>query len=317
MATNATLSIPRRRLGRTELSIPVVPFGTQGFGNHFGFVSDEDAIALIKHAISIGVNHFDCARCYGDSMRKLGLALKEIPREDVIITGRLCCHSSAEWGGYGDGRPDYSAERAVADVEDQLQLLGTDYFDGMLIHDPSEIEPTLEKGGTLDGVLQCKGRGLVHFVGYGMRPHDFHLKTIATGDVDLLLCFNDYNLARQTAADTVLPAAAEADVGIMNGWSILRGLLTGVDIDAEVAQGRWANHPDLESARERWKWCQEEGVDLLQLALQFCLLDDRIHGNNIGSLNVEQLEANVRAASVPLSDEVWEKYEARFGGGIN
>ena len=313
MVTNATLSIPRRRLGRTELSIPVVPFGTQGFGNHFGFVSDEDAIALIKHAISIGVNHFDCARCYGDSMRKLGLALREIPREDMIITGRLCCHSAAEWGGYGDGRPDYSAERAVADVEDQLQLLGTDYFDGMLIHDPSEIEPTLEKGGTLGGVLQCKGRGLVHFVGYGMRPHDFHLETIATGDVDLLLCFNDYNLVRQTAADTVLPAAAKADVGVMNGWSILRGLLTGVDIDAEVAQGRWGNHPDLESARARWQWCQEEGVDLLQLALQFCLQDDRIHGNNIGSLNVEQLEANVRAASVPLSDEVWEQYEARFG----
>lgn len=314
MATNGTLSIPRRRLGRTELSIPVVPFGTQGFGNHFGFVSDEDAVALMKHAVSIGVNHFDCARCYGDSLRKLGLALKEIPREDVIITGRLCCHSAAEWGGYGEGRPDYSAERVVADVEDQLQLLGTDYFDGMLIHDPSKIEPTLEKGGTLDGVLQCKGRGLVHFVGYGMRPHDFHLKTIATGDVDLLLCFNDYNLVRQTAADSVLPAAAEADVGVMNGWSILRGMLTGVDIDTEVAEGRWANHPDLEDARERWKWCQEEGVDLLQLALQFCMLDDRIHGNNIGSLNIEQLEANVRAASVPLSDEVWKKYEARFGG---
>ena len=317
MATNTTLSIPRRRLGRTELSIPVVPFGTQGFGNHFGFVSDEDAIALIKHAISIGVNHFDCARCYGDSLRKLGLALREIPREDVIITGRLCCHSAAEWGGYGEGRPDYSTERVIADVEDQLQLLGTNYFDGMLIHDPSEIEPTLEKNGTLDGVLQCKGRGLVRFVGYGMRPHDFHLKTIATGDVDLLLCFNDYNLARQTAADTVLPAAAEADVGVMNGWSILRGLLTGVDIDAEVAQGRWANHPDLEPARARWQWCQEEGVDLLQLALQFCLRDDRIHGNNIGSLNIEQLEANVRAASISLSDEVWEKYEARFGGGRN
>lgn len=317
MATNATLSIPRRRLGRTELSIPVVPFGTQGFGNHFGFVSDEDALVLIKHAISIGVNHFDCARCYGDSLRKLGLALKEISREDVIITGRLCCHSAAEWGGYGEGSPDYSADRVIADVEDQLQLLGTDYFDGMLIHDPSEIEPTLEKGGTLDGVLQCKGRGLVHFVGYGMRPHDFHLKTIATGDVDLLLCFNDYNLVRQTAADTVVPAAAEADVGIMNGWSILRGLLTGVNIDAEVQQGRWNNHPDLESARARWKWCQEEGIDLLQLALQFCLRDDRIHGNNIGSLNIEQLEANVRAASTPLTDEVWEKYDAQFGDGIN
>ena len=315
MATNATLSIPRRRLGRTELSIPVVPFGTQGFGNHFGFVSDEDAVALIKHAISIGVNHFDCARCYGDSLRKLGLALREIPREEVIITGRLCCHSAAEWGGYGEGGPDYSAERVVADVEDQLQLLGTDYFDGMLIHDPSEIDATLEKGGTLDGVLQCKARGLIRFAGYGMRPHDFHLKAIATGEIDLILCFNDYNLVRQTAADTVLPAADEADVGVMNGWSILRGLLTGVDIDAEAE--RWQRHPDLEPARARWQWCQEEGVDLLQLALQFCLRDDRIHGNNIGSLNIEQLEANVRAASTPLSDEVWEKYEARFGSGRN
>ena len=305
--------LPRRRLGRTELSIPVIPFGTQGFGNHFGFVSDEDAVELIKHAVSIGANHFDCARCYGDSMRKLGLALKEIPREDVIITGRLCCHSAAKWGFYGEGTPDYSAERVIADVEDQLQLLGTDYFDGMLIHDPSQIEPTLEKGGTLDGVLQCKARGLVHYAGYGMRPHDFHLKAIATGDIDLILCFNDYNLIRQTAADDILPAAAEADIGVMNGWSILRGLLTGVDIDAAIAAGRWKNDRDAEPAREIWKWCQEEGIDLLQLALQFCLRENRIHGNNIGSLNIEQLEANVRAASTPLPDGVWEKYRERFG----
>ena len=110
--TSAVPPVPRRRLGRTELEIPVIPFGTQGFGNHFGFVSDEDAVALIKHAVSLGVNHFDCARCYGDSLRKLGLALREIPRGDVIITGRLCCHSNAPWGGYrGDGEPDYSAER--------------------------------------------------------------------------------------------------------------------------------------------------------------------------------------------------------------
>lgn len=56
-------------------------------------------------------------------MRKLVLAMKEIPRETVIITGRVCCHSGAEWGGCGEGTPDYSAERAIADVEDQLQWL--------------------------------------------------------------------------------------------------------------------------------------------------------------------------------------------------
>ncbi|MFT5088122.1 MAG: aryl-alcohol dehydrogenase-like predicted oxidoreductase [Candidatus Latescibacterota bacterium] len=304
------MPLPRRRLGKTGLEIPVIPFGTQGFGNNFGSVKDEEAVALVKHAVSLGVNHFDCARCYGDSLRKTGLALREIPREDVIITGRLCCHSAAQWGFYGDGEPDYSAERVIRDVENQLEILGTDYFDGMLIHDPKKIEPTLAKDGTLAGLLQLKARGLVRNVGYGMNPHDFHLKAIATGDVDLLLCFNDYNLIRQTAADELLSAAAAADIGVMNGWSILRGLLTGIDIDEAREKGRYKNDPDVDASRTIWQWCQQEEVNLLQLAIQFCLAETRIHGNPIGSLNTEQLEANIWAASTPLDESVWTKFRA-------
>ncbi|MDE0141497.1 MAG: aldo/keto reductase [Caldilineaceae bacterium] len=310
----ASPMLPRRRLGRTELEIPVIPFGTLGFSNSFGFVSDEDAVGLIRHAMSLGANHFDCARCYGDSMRKLGLALLEIPREEVIITGRLCCHSDAPWGGYhGTGEADYSAERAVRDVEDQLELLGTDYFDGVMIHDPNRIEPTLARDGSLAGLLKLKARGLVRNVGYGMEPHDFHLQAIATGEVDLLLCFNDYNLVRQTAADTILPAAAAADVGVLNGWSILRGLLTGADIDEVNTQRRFRGNNDPEAARTYWNWCREEQIDLLQLAIQFCLREERIHGNPIGSLNVEQLEANIRAASTPLDESVWIRFQEEFG----
>lgn len=305
-------SVPRRVLGRTGLSIPVVPFGTQGFGGNFGPVSDEEAVALVRHAIDLGVNHFDCARCYGDSLRKLGLALREIPREAVIITGRVCCHSGAKWGGYGEGRPDYSAERVVADVEEQLEGLGIAYYDGLLIHDPPEIEPTLAKGGTLEGALRLKARGLVRNVGYGMRPHDFHLAALATGEVDMLLCFSDYNLVRQTAAERLLPAAAEAGVGVLNGWSILRGLLTGVDIEVAQTAGRWRNDADAARAREIREWCIAEGIDMLTLALQFCLREPRIHGNPIGSLNAAQLEANIRAAATPLPEAVWEGFGERF-----
>lgn len=308
--------IPRRRLGKTGLSIPVVPFGTQGFGNHFGFVSDEDAIALIKHAVTLGVNHFDCARCYGDSLRKLGLALREIPREEVIITGRLCCHSGRQWGYYArdksEGEPDYSTERVIRDVEDQLGILETDYFDGVLIHDPPNIDATLARKGTLAGLLELKSRGLVHNVGFGMRPHDFHLKAIETGDVDFLLCFNDYNLIRQSAARDILPVAATMNVGVLNGWSILRGLLTGVDIDEVQKSGRYQNEEDIEVARKLWIWCQREKVSLLQLAIQFCLREGRIHGNPIGSLNAEQLQANIQAASTPIADEVWHRFAAEF-----
>ena len=309
---NSIPAVPRRRLGRSGLSIPVVPFGTQGFGGNFGPVSDEEAVVLIHRAVELGVNHFDCARCYGDSLRKLALALREVPRERLIITGRVCCHSAAKWGGYGEGWPDYSAERAMSDVEDQLELLGTTYFDGVLIHDPPEIEPTLATGGTLEGLLRLKARRLVRNVGFGMRPHDFHQAALATGEVDFFLCFSDYNLIRQTAAERLLPAAAEAGVGVMNGWSIMQGLLTGVDIAAAQEAGRWRNHRDAPRALEIQRWCQKEAIDLLTLAIQFCLREGRIHGNPIGSLNVAQLEANVRAAATPLPEEVWRRFGERF-----
>jgi aryl-alcohol dehydrogenase-like predicted oxidoreductase len=312
---NAIPRVPRRQLGRTGLSIPVIPFGTQGFGGNFGPVSDAEAVGLIHRAVELGVNHFDCARCYGDSLRKLGVALREIPRERLIITGRVCCHSAARWGGYGEGRPDYSAQRAMADVEDQLERLGTTYFDGVLIHDPPEIEPTLATNGTLEGLQRLKACRLVRNVGYGMRPHDFHMAALATGEVDFFLTFSDYNLLRQTAAERLLPAAAEAGVGVMNGWSIMQGLLTGVDIAAAQAAGRWRNHPDAPRALAIQRWCREEGIDMLTLAIQFCLREERIHGNPIGSLNIDQLEANVRAACTPLPEEVWDRFGEWFLSG--
>lgn len=38
------------------------------------------------------------------------------------------------------------------------------------------------------------------------------------------------------------------------------------------------------------------------------------HGNPIGSLNAEQLEANIWAASTPLEEEVWVRFHSEFGG---
>lgn len=303
---------PRRRFGKTELSIPVIPFGTQGFGNNFGFVSDEEACALMRRAVELGVNHFDSARCYGDSLRKVGVAIKTgaIRREEIILGGRVCCHSAAQWGGYGQGRPDYSAQRAMDDVRDQLELLGTDFFDYVFIHDPGDIEATLAPNGTLEGLKRLKEEGLVHFVGYGMNPHSFHLKAIEEGDIDCLLTFNDYNLLRQTVAEDILPAAAEKDIGVLNGWSILRGLLTGVPVETIVSRDRWLPHSDAQRAENMRFWCQERGISLLKLALQFCLRETRIHGNPLGNLNVEQLETNVAAVLEPLPDSVFEEFVA-------
>lgn len=292
-------NVPRRRWGKSNINIPVIPFGTQGFGNHFGFVSDDDAQKLIKRAVDIGVNHFDCALCYGDSVRKLGLAIKNgvIKRDEVIISGRVCCHGQ---------NINYSSEYALYNVEKQMEMLNIDYFDALFIHDPAQIEPTLEKNGTLAGLLKAKSRGLTNNVGYGMNPHNFHLKVIETGDVDVLLTFNDYNLMSQTAANDILPAAAAKDIGVLNGWSIKRGILTGIDLSNHDK-----NDQNVARAIKMREWCIKEGISLLALALQFCLKEERIHGNPIGNLNIEQLEMNALAVSKPLPEEVFQEFTAQ------
>jgi aryl-alcohol dehydrogenase-like predicted oxidoreductase len=57
-------------------------------------------------------------------------------------------------------------------------------------------------------------------------------------------------------------------------------------------------------------WCVERGISLLRLALQFCLREGRIHGNPIGSLNIEQLEMNVSAVLEPLPERIFEDFRA-------
>lgn len=302
---NRQFNIPRRRWGKSELTIPVIPFGTQGFGNNFGNVTDDEACELMRHAIDIGINHLDVALCYGDSQRKLGIALKNnvIKRDEVIISARICAERTYNWNGVEyethGGEKNYSADYAFKNIEKQLELVGTDYFDAMLVHDPREIEPTLAKGGTFEALNKLKSRGVIRNIGYAMNPHDFHLKVIETGEVDVLLTFNDHNLFGQTAARDILPAAAAKDIGVLNGWSIKRGLLTGINLS-----DRSQDNPEVARAIKMRQWCVDNDVSLLGIALQFCLREKRIHGNPLGSLNVNQLELNARAVSEPLPEEV-------------
>ncbi|MDE0042342.1 MAG: aldo/keto reductase, partial [Candidatus Poribacteria bacterium] len=96
-----TFNVPRRRWGKSEISIPVIPFGTQGFGNNFGHVSDDEACELMRRSIDIGINHFDASLCYGDSQRKVGVALKSgaIKRDEIILSARICGNLTYEWNG--------------------------------------------------------------------------------------------------------------------------------------------------------------------------------------------------------------------------
>jgi aryl-alcohol dehydrogenase-like predicted oxidoreductase len=99
-------------------------------------------------------------------------------------------------------------------------------------------------------------------------------------------------------------------VGVLNGFSIMRGILTGADVDEAAAKGRFRNDEDIARAKKMRQWAIDRGVSLLQIALQFCLRDERVHGNPLGNQNTRDLEQNVAAVSTPLPEGILDEFVA-------
>ena len=214
MSTQAN-PLLRRRLGRTELEVTCLGMGGAGLGR--GDVTDDEAVAAVHRAIDLGINYLDTAPLYGESERRVGLALADGWREKIYLATKTGTHP--EWRG------DFSATGTRRSVENSLRLLGTDYLDVCLVHDPDSMDPVVAKGGALDELQRMREEGLIKFIGLGVRQHEFHKIAIETGVVDVILTYLDYTLLSQTANEWLIPLAAENDIGIINGSPIAMGLL--------------------------------------------------------------------------------------------
>lgn len=288
-----TNQLPKRRLGRTELQVTSLSLGGARIGG--SNVTDDEAIETVLRAITLGINYLDTSPLYGESERRVGLTLADGWREKIYLATKTGTHP--KWRG------DYSASGTRRSVENSLRLLGTDYLDVCLVHDPSNMDPVIAKDGALDTLQRMREEGLIKFIGLGVRQHEFHKIAIETGIVDVILTYLDYTLLSQTADDWLLSFANENDIGVINGSPIAAGLLSGIEPDVN------ARPPEGEKARQLWQWANENNLNLLNLAIQFCLRQPLIATNLSGSKNVTEIDQNFAAATTPISDEVWEQLQ--------
>ena len=291
MSTQTT-DIPMRRLGRTDLEVTCLGMGGAGIGR--GGVTDDEAVAAVRRAIELGINYLDTAPLYGESERRVGLALADGWREKIFLATKTGTHP--EWRG------DYSGSGTRRSVENSLRLLGTDYLDVCLVHDPENMEPVVAKGGAFDELQRMREEGIVKFIGLGVREHEFHQIAIETGVVDVILTYLDYTLLSQTADEWLLPLAVKNDIGVINGSPIAMGLLSGEEPEISVRP------PEGRKAHRLWRWAMENQVNLLNLAIQFCFRQPRIAMNLTGAKNVTEVEQCVAAATTPVPSEVWEQF---------
>ena len=147
-------TLPTRRLGRTELDVPILSLG----GSHLTQAPSEQAArTLIETALEEGIRFFDTAESYGDgrSERWLGAALRGA-RDSVLLMSKTFAF------------PARTAESARRHLEGTLERLQTDRLDLWQLHSVRSVEDVdraFGKGGAMEYILEAKAQGIARYIG--------------------------------------------------------------------------------------------------------------------------------------------------------
>lgn len=291
-------AIERRRQGRLGRSISALGLGGAGLHASCGELNtDATAIATVHAALEAGINYFDTSPGYGESERRLGLALKGHPRAELVIATKA-----------GTGAPvrNYSRDFALRSVERSLQRLGTDYLDLVQIHDPDSYEDAFSESGILGALRSLKEQGVIRGIGIGVRSHELLLHAIRHGAFDSILTYADFNILYQSARDNLFQAARDHDVAVVLGSPLFFGYLADEPWE-QVIRGR---RTDGTSDEEKWvlrarHWAEAHQLSKVHLSLQYCLREPRISTVLTGAATPQQVRQSIAAATTPLPDWVW------------
>jgi len=294
--------IPTRRLGTTDLHLPILSFGASSLGAEFRSVKLDEALQSVHVALESGLNFIDTSPFYGRGMSEvlLGIALKGVPRDSYTLCTKL--------GRYDLQHFDFSAKRVAESVDVSLHRLGTDHLDIILCHDIEFVPMQQIVDETIPALRKIQTAGKVRYIGFSGYPMKIFKFVLDQMSVDCVLSYNQYTLQNTRFADEAVPYLKAKGVGVMNAGPFSARLLTNAPLPA------WLKEPEevKAAARKAAAYCESKGVDIAKLALQFCLANPDITTTVSGSANPNNIRNWAKWAAEPLDEELLRDVQAIF-----
>ncbi|NJQ01675.1 aldo/keto reductase [Streptomyces zingiberis] len=208
----------QRVLGRTGRAVSVVGLGTWQLGGDWGEVRETDALAVLDAAAEAGVTFFDTADVYGDgrSERLIGRWLREHPDTGTFVATKM--------GRRVEQRPEhYTLENFRLWTDRSRANLGVETLDLVQLHCPPTA--VYSSDAVFDALDTLVAEERVAAYAVSVETCEEALAAIArpgTASVQIIL-----NPFRLKPLERVVPAAAEAGVGIIARVPLASGLLSG------------------------------------------------------------------------------------------
>ncbi len=309
------------RIGSTDLFLPRIGLGTASLGNFLKAMTDEEAVAVIRHALAAGITYLDTAPLYGHGLAesRVGGAIVATPRDQLVLStkvGRLLREGAPrDESQYYLGDPfykdvpsagpvwDFSYDGIRASVAESAERVGVDRFDILHLHDPDEHFREASTTG-FDGLAALRAEGSVSAIGAGMNRTAVQAQLVRECDLDIVLVAGRYTLLDQSAMDELIPLCIERDVSIVVGGVFNSGVL--VD-PSPGALFDYVPAPDdvLSRARQIQDVCRRYEVPISAAAVQFPLAHSQVSSLLLGPRSIAELETNLNLLKVDIPADLW------------
>src|SRR5712672_2372751 len=315
-----------RKLGNTGLIVSEVGLGTMQFGGkmNMGNLGQEDTTRLVKVALENGINFIDTADVYslGESEILVGNALKGV-RDEIVLATKVRLPMGENFNRSGATRVNIMRE-----VEASLRRLQTDYIDLYQVHGWDSNTPLEETLRTLNDVVR---QGKVRCIGLSnlmswqaatavMLQQRLGLERYVTAQMY-------YSLVGRGLENEFQSFAEYHKIGILVWSPLAGGFLSGkysrnnppaagsrfADAGQFVPFDREMGYRVVDAVKEV---AARHGASPARVAIAWVLSRPAVSSLIIAARKAEQLEDNVRAVDLRLSDDDVRQLDEASDPGI-
>jgi aryl-alcohol dehydrogenase-like predicted oxidoreductase len=315
-----------RKLGRTGMQVSPLCLGAMMFGA-WGEPDHDESIKIIHRALDAGINFIDTADVYsqGESEKIVGKSLAGGRRDDVILATKVHGQMGVPAGEAGDPNKRGNSRRwIIREVEDSLRRLQTDWIDLYQIHRP---DPGTDVEETLGALTDLQRQGKIRAFGSSTFPAHEIVEAQWVAERRGLGRFvteqPPYSILVRGIEADVLPVAEKYGIGVIPWSPLAGGWLTGryrkgedvpesrraQRVPARYDMSKPGNQLKLDAVEELAVLAEEAGISLIHLAVAFTLAHPVVTAPIIGPRTMEQLESQLGAADVTLSDDLLDRID--------
>lgn len=324
----------KRRLGQSGIVVTDLCMGTMTFGSRN---TEKTAFEILDRAYDAGIDFFDTAELYPVPPKEeyvfrteeiIGKWLKGKNRDSVILASKV---AGAAHGWFA---PPIRGHKTALDrhhirkaVEGSLKRLQTDYIDLYQTHWPDHDFGYEE---TLSALTELQEAGLIRVFGSSNETAWGTMKSLQVSEKLGLSRYetiqNNFSIINRRFEDSLADICRREKVSCLPYSPLGGGVCTGKYNDGNVPENarfsdylmqggerqkqmahRFVNERSLATVAELRDLAIELGLSLPALCLAWCRQHDFVASVIFGATSLLQLEENLQAVDLKLSDETLQR----------